>query len=82
MEKLDIFINRLNKIGITIELFGNYPWIYLDKINNIKVTETFLANHGFTIMFLPKRRGENSEFTDIKENFKLIRLYTNNDKRN
>lgn len=77
MEKLNVFVNRLNKIGITIELFGNYPWIYLDKINNIKVIETFLANHGFTIMFLPKRLGESSEFTDIKEIFKLIRLYNN-----
>ena len=82
MEKLDIFIKRLNKIGITIELSGNYPWIYLCKINNIRVTETFLANHGFTIMFTPVRLGESSKFTDIKEIFKLIRLYTNNDKRN
>lgn len=71
MEKLNIFINRLKKININIELSGNYPWIYIDKINGKKVTEQFLGNHGFTIMFHSKTH----EFTDIKEIFKLIRKY-------
>lgn len=47
MENLNIFINRLKKIGITVELIGNYPWIYLDKVNSIKVEGKFEGNHGF-----------------------------------
>lgn len=30
-------VPRLRKIGINVELFGNYPWIYLDKVNGNKV---------------------------------------------
>ena len=41
MDKLETFIRRLSKLNINIELVGNYPWIYLDKINNKKVVEKF-----------------------------------------
>jgi hypothetical protein len=42
-------------------------------------TETFRANHGFTVMFLPGRNDSPvSEFTDIKEIFNLIRKYAKN----
>lgn len=75
MEKLEIFTNRLKKIGIEIELVGNYPWIYINKINGQRVTEIFLGNHGFTAMFTPIKLGQTAEFTDIKEIFKLIRKY-------
>jgi hypothetical protein len=75
MEKLGNFINRLKKIGINISLVGNYPWIYLDKINDKKVVENFAGNHGFTIAFLPIRKDQELEFTDITEIFKLIRKY-------
>ena len=48
-------------------------------INRVRVTETFQANHGFTVMFLPGRNDSPvSEFTDIKEIFNLIRKYTKN----
>ena len=70
MDKLETFIRRLSKLNINIELVGNYPWIYLDKINNKKVVEKFTANHGFTIMFSTTK-----EFTNISEIFKLIRKY-------
>ena len=73
--KLDIFVNRLKKIGIDIELTGNYPWIYLTKINGKAVKEKFQANHGFTIAFLPIRKDQELNFTDIGEIFKLIRRY-------
>ena len=74
--KLDVFVERLKKIGIDVKLSGNFPWIYLDEINGVRVTETFCANHGFTVMFLPGRNDSPpSEFTDIKEIFKLIREY-------
>jgi hypothetical protein len=70
MNKLEIFIKRLKAIGIVVELFGNYPWIYLDKINGKRVTEKFYSDHGFTIAFLPVRIGQELEFTDITEIFK------------
>ena len=75
MDKLDIFIKRLEKLGIKVELFGNYPWIYLDKVNGNKVTEKYLGNHGFTIMFTPIKLEQTYEFTDISEIFKIIRKY-------
>ena len=75
-DKLGVFIERLKKIGIDVKLSGNFPWIYLDEICGKRVTETFQANHGFTVMFLPGRNDSPpSEFTDIKEIFKLIRKY-------
>ena len=75
MEKLTIFIERLKKIGIDILLGSNYPWIYITHINGIRVTETFKAEHGFTIAFMPIRIEQELSFTDITEIFKLIRKY-------
>jgi len=75
MEKLTIFIKRMEKLGITVELMGNFPWIYLLSINGKQVTETYLSNHRFTIMFTPVRLGQPHEFTNIKEIFILIRKY-------
>ena len=75
MEKLTTFINRLERIGIKLELSGNAPWIYIDKINGKKVTERFQGNHGFTIMFYPIKKDQPYEFTDLKEIFNLIRKY-------
>jgi hypothetical protein len=75
MEKLDKFIQRMEKIGVKIRLSMNYPWIYITDINGIRVTETFKAEHGFTIAFMPIRLNQELEFTDIKEIFKLIKKY-------
>lgn len=75
MYKLDIFIKRLKKLNIDVKLIGNYPWIYIDTINSKRVTEQFLGNHGFTIMFTPIKLGQEHQFTDIREIFKLIRKY-------
>lgn len=74
-DKLTSFINRMNRIGIDIKLAGNYPWIYINSINGKRVTETFEANHGFTLAFLPVRADKELELTDIGEIFKLIRKY-------
>lgn len=76
LNKIKSFINRLKKIGIVVELTGNYPWIYLDKVNGKRVTEKFQAEHGFTIAFSPIRPGQELKFTDIGEIFALIRNYT------
>lgn len=77
MEKIDIFVKRLNKIGIDVEIWCNYPWIYIAYINKVRVTEKFEGEHGFTCAFLPVRRDMELRFTDITEIFKLIRKYIN-----
>ena len=75
-DKITRFVERLKKIGIDVKLSGNFPWVYIDEICGIRVTETFEANHGFTLIFLPGRNDSPvSEFTDIEEIFKLIRKY-------
>ncbi len=70
---INTFVERLVKLGITIELIGNYPWIYLYKVNGNKVTEKFMANHGFTA-FILKRDGSYS-ITDRSTVFNTIRKY-------
>jgi hypothetical protein len=77
-DKLTIFVERLKKININLELVGNYPWIYIDKINGKRVTEKFRAEHGFTIAFLPIRNNQEIILTDLNEIFKLIRKYNEN----
>ena len=77
-DKIKVFVERLKKIGIDVKLSGNFPWVYIDEICGKRVTEKFDGNHGFTIIFLPVRNdSQPSEFTDIKEIFKLIRKYKN-----
>ena len=73
--KLGIFQKRLKKIGIDIEFGANWPWVYVTKIQGKSVTEKYLADWGFTIAF-HNARGE-TNFTDTKEIFKLIRKYEN-----
>jgi hypothetical protein len=70
-EIINVFVNRLKKIGIKVGLAVNYPWIYIDKINGKIVTEKFEANHGFTIaMYLVNGR---IRFTSRRKIFQLIR---------
>lgn len=76
-DKLTTLINRLEKIGITIECVSNVPWIYLDKVNGKKVTEVGNGgNHGYVIAWLPTKRNEQLKLTDnMSEVFDLIRKY-------
>ena len=75
-DKINVFVERLKKIGIDVKLSGNYPWVYITEICGKRVTEKFYGNHGFTIIFLPVRNDSPpSDFTDIEEIFKLIRKY-------
>jgi len=73
MTTIQSFVNRLKKIGVEVELLGNYPWVYLDKVNGKKVKGTLHADHGFTVFFVAIRRGEPDKITDITEIFKKIR---------
>ncbi len=75
MTRLTVFIERMKKIGIDIQLIGNYPWIYVDTINSKRVTERYHGNHGYTIGFFPIRTGQEFEFLDISDLFTLIRKY-------
>lgn len=79
MEKniLIVFVERMKKLGIEVELVGNVPWIYIEKINGkrIKKEDYFQGNHGFTIAFYPIRNDQVMKFTDISRIFKLIRKY-------
>ena len=80
-DKINVFVERLKKIGIDVKLSGNYPWVYITEICGKRVTEKFYGNHGFTIIFLPVRNDSPpSDFTDIEEIFKLIRKYKNKTK--
>jgi hypothetical protein len=65
----------MKKLGIEVQLIGNIPWIYIHTINGKRVTERFEGNHGFTIAFHPIKLGDELEFTNITEIFKLIRKY-------
>lgn len=70
---IGVFLRRLRKIGVHVELVGNYPWIYLDKVNGKKVKGTFEAEHGFTAFWSPIRMGQDYRFSDISVVFKKIR---------
>ena len=49
-DPLSTLRERLQRIGIEIEMSANIPWIYLDRVNGIRVRrEDFTANHGFNI---------------------------------
>ena len=77
MEKLDIFVNRLKRIGIQIEFWGNFPWVYLKSINGKPVKEKFQSEYGFVVGYSPIREDQYFRFTDLKEIFKIIRKYVN-----
>ena len=69
--------NRLSKIGIEIEMSGNYPWIYLDKVNGNRIKqEDFTANHGFNIAWFGIKNDDKIKFAeDPKKIISLIRKY-------
>ena len=67
------FTSRLTKIGIDVELVGNYPWVYLAKVNGVSIEETYMAEHGFTAFFQPIRTDQEIRFSDRREVFKMIR---------
>lgn len=77
MNVLDRLVLRLKAINIEIELIGNYPWVYLYKVNGnaIKEDDYYLANHGFTVSFMPMSEQEEMKITNIKKTFELIRKY-------
>jgi len=63
------FVQRMKRIGVDVELVANYPWVYMNKVNGVLVTETFKAHHGFTAFFIA--RGE--RWSDRRKVFAKIR---------
>jgi hypothetical protein len=64
------FVERLRNIGVTVELCGNFPWVYLQKVNGVLVKCKFLAEHGFTAFFLSEK---GAKFSDRRVVFSKIR---------
>lgn len=77
VDVLSILKNRLSKLGIELEFVGNYPWIYLDRVNGIRIRqEDFTANHGFNIAWYGIRNEDKIRFAeDPKTIIALIRRY-------
>jgi hypothetical protein len=73
MTLLHNFSDRLRKIGIDVELYGNFPWIYIVSINGKEVKEKLKSDHGFTAFWY--QMDEPVTFTNRREVFKLIRKY-------
>lgn len=73
MNIIDNFVNRLNRLGIEVTLIGNYPWVYLHTVNNKQIKETFCANHGYTVFFMPIDNKQKVRFSDRRTVFSKIR---------
>jgi len=71
---LNVFVARLKKLGITIKVSANFPWIYLDEICGKKVKEKKDSEHAYVIGY----RNKYFKFSDTKELFKLMRKYVEN----
>jgi hypothetical protein len=75
MTTIKSFVNRLAKIGIKVELIGNYPWVYLDTVCGNKVNATLQADHGFTVFMQGIKLGEPDRITNITIIFKEIKKH-------
>ena len=74
---ISILVKRLRRCGIEIELSGNYPWIYLDKVNGNRIKkEDFTANHGFNIAWFGTKNDDRIKLAeDPKTIISIIRKY-------
>jgi len=79
MNEVIKFKERLEKIGIKIELMVNIPWIYLESVNGNKVKreDWINANYGYCIAWYPIKIGDEMKLNwlDMDLTFKLIRKY-------
>jgi hypothetical protein len=75
-------VKRLRRCGIEVEFVGNYPWIYLDRVNGIRIRrEDFTANHGFNIAWYGIRNEDKIRFAEEpKTIIALIRRYVRESK--
>lgn len=77
LAKLTVFMDRMNRLGIKVELICNYPWIYIFSVNGniVKPEDYFVGNHGYTIGFYPLKDELEFEFLDITRTINIIRKY-------
>lgn len=73
MTTIQSFVTRLAKINVHVALWGNLPWVYLDKVNGKKVHGKFMGDHGFTAFFKATGLGEKDHISNIPTVFKKIR---------
>ena len=74
VQTIEKFIKRMKSIGIEINASLNFPWIYIDRINGMAVTEKRFSEHKFTLGFAT----DESMFKDnLDSTFKLLRKYKN-----
>lgn len=72
--KIQILKRRLDKIGIDIDLNGNYPHIYLTHIHNHRVKEKRMSEHGWVIGYMPTGN-KPMELVGVSDLFDLLRKY-------
>lgn len=77
MNEVEIFVNRMKRIGIKLDLVSNIPWIYLYKVNGNRVLpEDYNSNHGYNVAWYPVKVGEKVHLdSDLTRTFKVIRKY-------
>jgi len=77
MNEVEIFVNRMKRIGIKLDLVSNIPWIYLYRVNGNRIQpEDYNANHGYTIAWYPVKVGQKVHLDDdLKRTFEVIRKY-------
>jgi hypothetical protein len=71
MEKLTIFIERLQKIGINTTYTSNYPWVYIETVNNSRIKEKHASDWGFVVGY----SGKDFKFENLSKIFNVIRKY-------
>ena len=71
MSKVDILVRRLKKLNIDVIFIANYPWIYIDTVNGIKVKAKHVSKYGFT-SFMLTQSGKFKFYS--KETFDIIRV--------
>lgn len=67
-------MKRMNSIGIKLECSSNYPWIYLDSVNGMRVTEKRFSEHKFTLGIETDGKMFHENLKDV---FVLLRKYKN-----
>jgi hypothetical protein len=79
VNEITIFVERLKKIGIHVELAGNAPWIYLNTVNGnrVKPEDWVNANHGYCVAWYGVKYGDTPHLNwiDMSTTFKIIRKY-------
>lgn len=75
MLEIQTFIRRMMKLGYKVELWFNYPWIYIEKINGNIVTEKNFSDHGWTLCLYPTMINSKVNFINLSQTIKLIRKY-------